>query len=580
MRSTNSVSLVVHKPDSSIRFFSLSRKMIGAFLIVSLLMAVTNGFSYLYLQRTERSYTSLLNESEAALNRLAFIQSRTQQQNGLLFSYLTDPSKEKEAQLAEVNDRLTAAINEMVANAGSEEEIDVRSMGDANATFKRLMEKVTDYMNKNEAGLAKAEALLWSVPLTEALTKSVAKIEAYQKAQIARQAADNERMMQQTSQTLLGLSIAAVLLSILIGLGLSRMIVRPMKAMVEGASRISACDMTAPDIVVKNRDEIRDLAFAFNQMKSNLHHIISQVGTSAAQVAASAEELSTNSSQFSQASELIATIAQRISTGSQTQVRSVRQGVSAIQETSSAVDQIAEVAQSADRQSASALQAAAEGNTAIASTKAQMNSIQMKMEALTKSVQQLGGRSVEIVKVIDVIADIAQQTNLLALNASIEAARAGEAGRGFAVVADEIRKLSGQTTVAAEEVARLIGSIRKETTEVVQSTEAGAAEVRTGIMVVQQAGESFHRIQSTVEEVTRQIREMSERSREIAHKSRMALEAISSVDEVAGDTASGARDVAVSVEGQHASMEEIVASAALLSSMAEELQSLIGKFQV
>jgi methyl-accepting chemotaxis protein len=39
-------------------------------------------------------------------------------------------------------------------------------------------------------------------------------------------------------------------------------------------------------------------------------------------------------------------------------------------------------------------------------------------------------------------------------------------------------------------------------------------------------------------------------------------------------------DVSAQVEEQHASMEEIVSSAALLSAMAEELQSRIGRFRV
>ncbi len=85
----------------------------------------------------------------------------------------------------------------------------------------------------------------------------------------------------------------------------------------------------------------------------------------------------------------------------------------------------------------------------------------------------------DIVKMADLVSDIASRTNLLSLNASIEAARAGEAGRGFAVVAEEIRSLADNTKETVKKmndsVGRILASVR-DVTEYTKTSGTSAAE--------------------------------------------------------------------------------------------------------
>lgn len=565
------------------RIFSVSlrSKIVGTFVIVSLLVAVTSGMSYTYLNKVDSSYSKLLNDNVTILRNVSEIKEKTQIQNSMLFGYVLDPTKDKEKLLTEMNGTLSSIITQMgEVSKNEDEQSAIQSMVDSNMTFARLVKKVTEYADKGNVALAKAEAMQWAIPTTETLTQAAAKIEELERKAQEEASARNHDVVVSTVQTLIWVSVAAFLFALAIGLLLSRMIVNPIRSMVKAAERIAACDLTVDDINVKNRDELRHLSTAFNQMKANLHSLISQVGSSAQHVAAASEALSSNSEQVSESSERITYTVQDISMGTDAQVRSVHMGVSIMEEMSAAVIQIASVTQTANHQSFLAQQEAGEGNAAVETAITQMNAIYQKMMELAESVQRLGHRSEQIVNANAMIAGIARQTNMLALNASIEAARAGAAGKGFAVVADEVRKLSMQTGAAAEEVAHLVSSIQDETREVVSSTEAGSREVQTGLEVVGVARDTFKRIRDAMDEVARQIEEVAGSSAAISEKTRAAVDVIRAIDEVAGQTAAGARNVSSNIEGQYASMEEIFSSATVLNSMAADLQILIGRFRV
>ena len=127
-------------------------------------------------------------------------------------------------------------------------------------------------------------------------------------------------------------------------------------------------------------------------------------------------------------------------------------------------------------------------------------------------VSKLGESSIEIGQVIKVITSIAQQTNLLALNATIEAARAGEAGKGFAVVANEVKELAKQTAKATEDISRKITAIQEDT--------KGAVEAIGSIDgIIHQINDISNTIATAVEEQSATTNEMSRNVTEAARGS-------------------------------------------------------------
>ncbi|WP_334031557.1 methyl-accepting chemotaxis protein [Alteromonas sp. P256] len=115
-------------------------------------------------------------------------------------------------------------------------------------------------------------------------------------------------------------------------------------------------------------------------------------------------------------------------------------------------------------------------------------------------VTELQSRSTNILKVVNVINEIADQTNLLALNAAIEAARAGEHGRGFAVVADEVRALAAKTQQSTREINDILSSFESEAMSAVTAMNAGKQLSDTNAAEAESALERLNTVVKDIQE--------------------------------------------------------------------------------
>lgn len=393
----------------------------------------------------------------------------------------------------------------------------------------------------------------------------------------------NESILSSTTKirnNVIAISFISAILVVIAAWFIANNISRPIKKIAEQAEQVAEGDLTIPTLVVKNKDELGQLAQDFNRMTSNLKHLILQVATNTEQVAASAEELTASAELTSKATEHIASAMQQVAAGSESQVQAVEESAAAMNEMAARVLQMQNNAQTVSHTAIKTSDQALEGGQSIEKAVQQMNSIHLTVNGLEKVIKGLGLRSQEIGQITEAITGIAAQTNLLALNAAIEAARAGEHGRGFAVVADEVRKLAEQSAQSAQQISQLILVIQTETTKAISTMENATEEVSQGLHVVHLAGSSFEQIQHSINEVAHQIGDLSAAVHEISSGSEKVVASIREIALVAEETSSGTQTVSSSAEEQLATMEEITASASALASMAQELQLLIGKFKV
>src|SRR5262245_11016846 len=174
---------------------------------------------------------------------------------------------------------------------------------------------------------------------------------------------------------------------------------------------------------VDRKDELGDVARAFNEFADRLSKIIGEVLTAA--------------SALSSASAQLRGSAQSLSRATSEQVASVEQTTASLEQINASISQNVENSRQMERMALDGVKGADESSDSASRSVAAMKTIAEKNK---------------------IIEEIAYQTNLLALNAAIEAARAGENGKGFAVVATEVRKLAERSQNAAKEIGVLTAS--------------------------------------------------------------------------------------------------------------------------
>ncbi|MEM8655519.1 MAG: methyl-accepting chemotaxis protein [Pseudomonadota bacterium] len=154
----------------------------------------------------------------------------------------------------------------------------------------------------------------------------------------------------------------------------------------------------------------------------------------------------------------------------------------------------------------------------------------------------------EIAKINAVMDAIAFQTNLLALNAGVEAARAGEAGRGFSVVASEVRALSQRATEAARGISDL--------------TEKSTDQVKSGVVLVQQAGHALSDIVDSVSAMTGSVQRIASATLSQSDQLNEVNVSVSEMDNVAQGNAAMFEDTNAACASLNDGMQRMMQSLA------------------
>ncbi len=352
-------------------------------------------------------------------------------------------------------------------------------------------------------------------------------------------------------EVLAAVVLVSLLLTVVLAIGLTRSIVRPIGDSLRLAEEIASGDLTRR-LEISGSDEVSRLMVALNLMSKNLQGTVLEISEASMQLSSAAVEMTS-----------ITEAADRLL---QQQNSEIEQAATAVTEMTSAVEEVARNATSTSQAAQESSESAKRGNLRVSETLSAVETLTDLVESSSSQVVKLAAQAEDISQVVGVIRSIAEQTNLLALNAAIEAARAGEQGRGFAVVADEVRALAHRTQISTLEIEKMIAAIQSGSSTTVESIRKSTEEVYNTKRTAEGAGQSLQQITDSVLQINERNLQIAVASEQQANVARDVDRSLISIRSLAIQSSEGAN--------------QTITASNELSRLAVNLNSLVQKFKV
>lgn len=349
----------------------------------------------------------------------------------------------------------------------------------------------------------------------------------------------------------LSLSLVAFLLGIYFNLACYLSVKEGISAVHDAARKVSNGDLTV-EARLSSRDEIGETCGMFNTMTDNLRRII-------VTLAEVTEKIHANSGAIASTMDQQSGFATQLSS-------SVVEISSTMEEFSSTASQIALHSQAVVERADKTLEDTKNGAAEVENLTFKVNDISGTIQANLSEIVDLGRKSKEINKVMEIINNIANQTKLIAFNAALEAASAGESGKRFGVVAVEIRRLADSVVESTSEIEGKITEILDAVNRLVMSSEKS-------FQLIQEGQEyASHTVVMLIESVDG-VEETTSAARQISLSTQQQQIASSQVVLALKDIEQGVRFSTDSIHRTNGVTEE-------LFNLSEQLRDLVMTFKV
>jgi methyl-accepting chemotaxis protein len=376
-----------------------------------------------------------------------------------------------------------------------------------------------------------------------------------------------------------GVAATILAISIIIGIIISRSIIKPLLTLKEAAKELAEGNLSH-EFKVDARDEIGEVADSFVDMRESLNNLVGKIISASNDVTGSSKDVLDSSKQAETVAGQIAEATSQLALGSDEQAKSVENTFESINKIVESIEDISSNSKSSLDSSSNAEKLVKNGVQIVNEQNIKMQESTSAVEEVSEIIFTLKEKAVEIGQIVEVIENVAEQTNLLALNASIEAARAGDAGKGFAVVASEVGQLAEESKESISKIRSIIKNIQSTTNTAVDSVNNATKAISKQNESVENTSKIFNDILEIVNKMGNEIEGISSKTLGVKGAGESILQDMERILAVSEETAASTEEVTASTEEQTTYSQNIVGESEKLNKLAEELKKYTNGFKM
>lgn len=469
---------------------TISKKIIGSYIVVLALLVLVTSVAFYALNQTQATYSRFLNVDERLLEAANELRSVTFAQQTYVRGMLLYPELHQVNQgLLEANDRQFKLIFERMRGLTDTAQNDLLDdLETLQQQLEQAQHQAVRLALEKKIPAATEHTIKEFRPRSMALIEKAKRFYEQQAKLLEKGRIELTEKVNSYTLTLIIAALFAIIVGLTIGTHLSRVITREL------------------------RENIAQLSSSSAEILATTTQVASSAAETAAAVSettATVEEVKQTAQHASQKAKYVSDSAQKASNVSQAGRRSVEEALRV------------------------------------------MHHIREQMGSIAESIVQLSEQSHAIGQIIATVNDLAEQSNLLAVNAAIEAARAGEQGKSFGVVAHEIRSLAEQSKQATGQVRTILGDIQKATNVAVLATEQGNKAVEAGVKQSSETDEAIRLLSASINEAAQAATQIAASSHQQMVGMDQVAVAMNNIKEASEQNVAGTRQAELAAQGLH-----------------------------